>query len=71
MCDNNGKPFIAELYNVLLAPEFCDRLFFIIMLISLVHTWVFYKGFCTVFFGDNEQNAVTLLQSSQKNMIFW
>ena len=26
--DNNGGHFIATLYNILLAPEFCDRLFF-------------------------------------------
>ena len=24
MCDNNGNPFIATLYNVLLAPDLCD-----------------------------------------------
>ena len=27
MCDDNGKTFIATLYNVLLAPDLCDRLF--------------------------------------------
>ena len=27
MCNDNGKPFIATLYNVLLAPDLCDRLF--------------------------------------------
>ena len=27
MCNNNGKTFIATLYNVLLAPDLCDRLF--------------------------------------------
>ena len=27
MCDDNGKKFIATLYNVLLAPDLCDRLF--------------------------------------------
>ena len=30
ICDNNGKKFIATLYNVLLAPDLCDRLFSII-----------------------------------------
>ena len=24
ICDNNGKPFIDTLYNVILAPDFCD-----------------------------------------------
>ena len=27
MFGNNGKTFIATLYNVLLAPDLCDRLF--------------------------------------------
>ena len=27
MCDDNGKTFIATLYNVLLAPDLCNRLF--------------------------------------------
>ena len=27
MCDNNGKTFIETLYNVLLAPDLCERLF--------------------------------------------
>ena len=30
MCDYNGKTFVATLYNVLLPPDLCDRLFFII-----------------------------------------
>ena len=36
--DNNVKHFIATLYNVLLAPDLCDRLFYIIMLMNLGHT---------------------------------
>ena len=48
MCDDNGKTFIATLYNVLLAPDLCDRLFSIIMLMNAVHTCLFHKGFCTV-----------------------
>ena len=27
MCDDNGKPFITTLHNVLLAPDLSDRLF--------------------------------------------
>ena len=27
ICDDNGKTFIAKLYNVLLAPDLWDRLF--------------------------------------------
>ena len=30
MCDDNGKRFTATLYNVLLAPDLCDRLYSII-----------------------------------------
>ena len=30
--DINGKPFFPTIYNVLLAPDLCDRLFFIITL---------------------------------------
>ena len=51
MCDDNGKTFIATLYNVLLAPYFCDRLFSIIMLKNAGHTCIFHKGFCTMYFG--------------------
>ena len=48
MCDNNGDTFNATLHNVLLAPDLCDRLFFIITLVNLGHTCLFHKGFCTV-----------------------
>ena len=34
MCNNNGKTFIATLYNVILAPDLCDRLFSIITLMN-------------------------------------
>ena len=27
ICDRNGKPFIALLYNMILVPDLCDRLF--------------------------------------------
>ena len=40
MCDNNGDPFIATLYNVLLAPDLCDKLFSIIALMDFV-TYLF------------------------------
>ena len=30
ICDNNRKPFISTLHNVLLAPDLCGRLFSII-----------------------------------------
>ena len=54
MCDDNGKPFIATLHNVLLAPDLCDRFFSIITLMNSRHTCLFHKGFCTVYFGTKE-----------------
>ena len=53
MCEENGKPFIVMLYNLLLEPDFFDWLFSIIKWMNLVHICMFYKGFCTVFFTDN------------------
>ena len=45
MCDDNGKTFIATLYNVLLASDLGDRLFSIITLMNSGHTCIFTKGF--------------------------
>ena len=53
MFDNNGRPLIATLYNVLFAPDLCDRSFSINKLINFIHNCLFHKGFCTVFSGDN------------------
>ena len=64
MRGDNLKPFIATLYNVLLAPDLCDRLFSIITLINSVNTCLFHNRFCMVFLSDNEQNTVTLLYSA-------
>ena len=54
ICDNNGKPFIPTLYNVLLTPYLCNQLFSIPTLMNSEHTCLFHKGFCAVFFSDNE-----------------
>ena len=59
MFDDKRETFIATLYNVLLAPDLCDRIFSIIKLINAGHTCLFYKGFCMVYFGEKEDNAVT------------
>ena len=69
--DNNGNLSIATFYNVLLKPDICDRLFSIITLINLVHNCLFYKGFCTVYFGDKEKNAVTLTHITKRNHAFF
>ena len=70
MRDDNGKPFIATLYSVLLAPDLCDQLFPILMLINFLHTFLFNKCFCTVFFSDKKQNSVILPYISQRNHAF-
>ena len=64
MFGDNGNTFVATLYNVLLAPDLCDRLFSIITLMNAGHTCIFHKGFCTVYFGAKEDNAVTLPHSA-------
>ena len=70
MCDDNGKTFIATLRNVLLAPDLHDRLFSIITLMNSVHTCLFHKRFCTVYFVSKENNALTFPQSAQKKHVF-
>ena len=70
MCDDNGKPFIATLYTVLLAPNLCDWSFSIITLMNSVHNHLFRKGFCTVLFSDNEQNELILPHSAQRKYDF-
>ena len=69
MCDDNRKKLVATLYNVLLALDLCNRLFSIITLMNAVHTCIFHKGFCTVYFGAKEENALTLPHIVQKNML--
>ena len=70
MCNVNGKTFVATLYNVLLAPGLCDRLFSIITLMNAGHTCLFHKGICTVYFGEKEDNAVTLPHSAVRKHAF-
>ena len=64
VCNYHGDTFIAMLQNVLLAPDLCNRLFAIVKLMDLVHTCLFHKGFCTVYFGAKEKNEVTLPHSA-------
>ena len=70
MCDDNGKKFIATLYKVLLAPDLCNRLFSIITLMNAGHTCIFHKKNCTVYFGAEKDNAVTLPHSAQRKHEF-
>ena len=68
--NNNGDPFIAKLHNILLEPDLRNRLFSIIMSIHFGHTCLFQKGFCMVYFGEKEKNAVTLPHSAQRKHVF-
>ena len=70
MRDNNGKPFIANLYNVLFITDLFNQLFSIVVLIDLGNTCLFHKGFCTVVLSNNKQNVVTLLHSVQLKQAF-
>ena len=70
MCNNNRNKFIATLYNLLIAPDLCNRLFSIVMLMNAGHTCLFHKGFFTVYFVAKEDNAVTLPHSAQRKHAF-
>ena len=54
MCDDNGK----------------NRLFSIVTLMNAGHTCVSHKGFCTMYFGADKRNAVTLPHSAQRKHAF-
>ena len=71
MCDDNGDTFIVTLYNVILETDICDSLFSIITLMILVHTFLFYKGFCTVHFGSREKKWLPCHIVHRRNMHFW
>ena len=70
ICDDNIDTIIAILHNILLAPDLCDSIFSIIMLLHLGNTCLFYKGFFTVYFGAKEKNKVILLHSAQRKHEF-
>ena len=70
MCDDNRKTLFTTLYNVILAPDLCDRLFSIITLMNAGNPCLFHKGFCTVYFGSKEDNAVTLPHSAVRKHAF-
>ena len=53
MCDDNGRPLIFTLYNVIFAPNLRDWILSIITLIHSGHNWLCHKGCYTVFFSDN------------------
>ena len=71
MYDDIGDPYIATLHNVILAPDLCDSLFSIIMLMNLVNTCLFREGFWTEYFREKEKNTVTLPHSEKRKHAFW
>ena len=62
--------YCRTLYKVLLAPDLCDRIFSIITLMNAGHTCLFHKGFCTVYYGEKKDNAVTLTHSAVRKHAF-
>ena len=60
MCDDKGNPFIATLHNVLLAPDLCDKLISIITLTNSEHTFLFHKGFCTIYFRPKGEKCINV-----------
>ena len=66
MCDDNGKTFIATLYNVLLAPDLCNRLFSIIKLMNARNNCLFHKVFCTVYLGAMEKKCSNITTQCTK-----
>ena len=70
MCDDNGDTFIATLHYVLLAPDICNRLFSIVVLMNQGHTCLFQKGFCTVYFREKDKIRLTCHIVQKGNMHF-
>ena len=58
MCDDNKNPFIATLQNILLEPDLCNRLFLIITLPNLGHTYLFHKWFGNMYFGYKDKRRL-------------
>ena len=70
MCNDNGDTFITTLHNIHFSPDLRERLFSIITIMNSRNICLFYKEFCTVYFGDKEKNAVTLSYSTQWKYAF-
>ena len=70
MRDDNGKLFIATLYDVLLAPDLCDRLFIIIKLMNLVQNCLFHKGFARFYSVIKTERGDITAHRANKTCIF-
>ena len=45
MRKDHGDLFIATFHNILMAPDLCDSLFSIIVLMNSGHNYLFHEGF--------------------------
>ena len=70
MCDDNGNPFSMTLHNIIFVPDICNRLLSIITLMNLRYTCLFHKDFCTVYFENNQENALTLPHRAKRKHAF-
>ena len=68
MCNDYGNPFIATFHNVLLAPDLCNRLFFIVKLMNLGHICSF-KGFCKYGYYDTYCTEETYIFGKNKGKV--
>ena len=66
-----GKSFIVTFHKVLLSTDLCNRLFSIIILINLVHTCLFHKGFCMVYFGDKKDDLMVAYLNDARCWLQW
>ena len=58
------------LHNVPLEPDLFNSVYLSITLMDLVYNYLFHKGFCTVYYGDNKKNAVNMTHSAQSKHVF-
>ena len=70
MCDNDMNTFIATVKNILLAPDSCDKIFLIIMLMTSGNTCLFQKGVLHYILWSKGDNSVTLPYIAQRKHAF-
>ena len=66
----NRDTFIVILHTILFVPDICDKLYTKIELMNQVHTYIFQKGVCMVYFGDKGGNMVALPHIAQRKHAF-
>ena len=70
MCDDKVDTFIAPLHKILIAQIKCDGLFSIIKFRNSVHTCLFHKGLCMVYFGKRRKMRLHYHIVNSRNMLF-